>query len=185
MGFKIITPAAPAFTVAQIRGHLRTSATGPDDVLILSYLAAAQESAMHYTGKSIGEQTVELGLDGFPRGAIALPHGPVVSIDSIKYLDTNGVEQTVLPAAYSIDDYNSMQHWVAPAYGTLWPDSQQSLNCVKVRYKAGSLPEAVKSALLLTVGHLYENREDSATVELHTIPNGARALLDTVRIWSM
>jgi hypothetical protein len=54
---------------------------------------------------------------------------------------------------------------------------------VKVRYVAGDLPAAVKSALLLTVGHLFENREASAPIALQELPLGVKSLLDTVKVW--
>lgn len=175
MGVKVITAASNILTLAQLRLHLRlVGDPHPEDSLLLSYLASAVQFAEHYTGRSIGEQTLELALDAFPAGPIELKQGPALSITSIKYLDAAGVEQTLSPSNYTLDDY-SLQSWALCA--TEWPASGDFANAVKVRYQAGNLPPAVQSALLLTVANLYENREQAS------LSNGACALLDTVRTY--
>lgn len=186
MGLKVITPPAAAITITDLRLHLRNEGLSADDSLILGYLAAAQEFAQHYTGISIGTQTLELALDAFPVGAIALPQGPATAVTTITHIDTAGALQTTSSALYALDDY-SAQPSVKLTYGSAWPATRATPNAVKVRYVAGAatIPKAVISALLLMVGHLYENREEVAPADLKEIPVGAKALLDTVRVWSM
>jgi uncharacterized phiE125 gp8 family phage protein len=175
MGLKVITPASDVLTLAQLRLHLRLiSDPHPEDALLLANLAAAVQYCEHYTGRSIGEQTLELALDAFPSGPIELKQGPAISIESIKYLDSAGIEQTLSASAYTLDDYG-LQHW-AIAAGE-WPDTGGYANAVKVRYVAGNLPPAVQSALLLTVSDLYENRDQAE------LSRGACALLDTVKVY--
>ena len=87
---------------------------------------------------------------------------------------------------YMLADF-AVPAWTAPAVGTGWPDTLAAVNAVKVRYNAGvdAVDPAVKSALLLLVAHLVNNAEAvtrGATVEL---PFGVKALLDTVRDWTM
>ena len=50
---------------------------------------------------------------------------------------------------------------------------------------AATLNDAVRSALLLMVGHLYANREAVGPGNLTQVPLGVNALLDTVRSWSV
>lgn len=176
MGVKVITAATNILTLAQMRLHLRlVGDPHPEDALLLSNLAAAVQWAEHYTGRSIGVQTLELALDAFPSGPVELKQGPALAITSIKYLNTAGLEQTLAPSAYTLDDYG-LQNWAVGA--STWPTTGEFANAVKVRYEAGNVPAAVQAALLLTVGELYEDREK---VELS---RGACALLDTVKVYA-
>lgn len=182
MGVKVITAATQQILTADLRAHCRIDGTD-EDALLVGFLAAAVAHAEHYTGRSIGSQTLELALDEFPAGPIELPQGPVTSITSIKYIDESEVEQTLSSTLYTLDDY-SIKCWAIPAVDTEWPDTLACANAVKVRYVAGTLPAAVKSALLLTVGHLYENRESTSPTEVFELPLGVKSLLDTVKDWS-
>jgi uncharacterized phiE125 gp8 family phage protein len=191
MGYKVITPVAgDVIPLADLRLHLRLdmfggATTHPDDALIQSNLLAAREYAEHYTQRSIGQQTLELALDSFPDAGIELELG-AATITSIKYVDTALVEQTIASNLYTLDDY-SFKHWAIPVDS--WPTTGAVANAVKVRYTTpAALPAAVTQALLLLTGHLYENREAVNTdrgVNPGEVPLGVKALLDTVRHWSM
>lgn len=189
MGIKVITAPAALLTLAELRLHLKLDTTGgvhADDTLITAQLTAAHEFCEHYAQCSFGTQTLELALDEFPEGPIELARGPVTSVTSVKYINTAQAEITLAGTAYTLDDY-SLPQWVIQTYDTEWPDTLASANAVKVRYVAGAttLPSAVRAALLLVVGHLYANRESVAPGNLVEVPQGAKALLDTVRNWSV
>lgn len=190
MSHKVITPvASPVIDLATLRAHLRLDLLGelthPDDALITAYLSAAREYAEHYTQRSVGAQTLELALDTFPDAGIELPLG-AASITSIKYTDSALDVQTISSADYTLDDY-SHTHWAIPV--STWPTPAEVANAVKVRYVTpAALPSAVHSALLLFVGHLYENRSalnQERGINLDEVPLGVKALLDTVRIWGV
>lgn len=182
MGVKVITPPnlATLITTADLRAHCNSVAA--DDALLEGFRSAAHGYAEHYAGRAFGSQTLELALDEFPEGSIELPRGPVTSITSVKYIDEDGVEQTLDTSLYTLDDYG-IQCWVVPAVDTEWPAIMEVANAVKVRYVAGDLPGAVRSAMLLTVGHLYANRESTAPMALQELPLGVKSLLDTVKVW--
>lgn len=182
MGVKVITQPdlATLIPTADLRAHCNS--VSADDALLEGFRSAAHGYAEHYAGRSFGSQTLELALDEFPAGAIELPRGPVTAITSVKYIDEAGVEQTISNTLYTLDDYN-LDAWVVPAFDTEWPTPMAVANAVKVRYVAGSLPGAVRSAMLLTVGHLYSNREASAPTALQELPLGVKSLLDTVKVW--
>lgn len=193
MGYKVITAVSgDVIPLADMRQHLKLDIIGgsthPDDAMIQALLAAAREYAEHYTQCSIGAQTLELALDSFPSDAspgIELPLG-AATIESIKYINVNLVEQTFASIAYTLDDY-SAKHWAIPAYA--WPTPAEVANAVKVRYVTpAAIPAAGRAALLLLVSHLYQNRE-AVNVERGVVPAevpfGVKALLDTFRKWSM
>lgn len=184
---KIITPVtSPVIPLAEIRQHLRLDLLGdsthPDDSLIEGYLLAAREYAEHYTQRSIGAQTLELALDKFPDAGIELPLG-AASITSIKYTDTSLVLQTIESTDYVLDDC-SFTHWAIPV--SVWPTPAEVANAVKVRYVTpATFSPAVKTALLLTVAHLYENREAVGTDRMAEVPLSVDALLNTARTWQL
>ena len=185
MPVKVITPPAQAISTAELRLQSRadTDSTS-EDVLFVGWIAAAVNLAQHQTGRSIGVQTLELALDSFPVCWIDLLNGPVSSITSIKYIDVAGVEQTLSPATYTLNDYGLI-HAAVLKPGNSWPAVDGSVNGVKVRYIAGNLDPAVKVALFLIVANWYAHREASTPVNLNEIPMGAQALLDTVKIWAV
>lgn len=184
MAYKIITPAEAAIDMATLKAHLRVDHAFEDSI-IGAYLSAAMAYAQHYTGVAIGEQEIELALDGFPSGAISLPLAPASSLVSVIYVDESAIEQTLLSSAYALDNYG-LSHWVMAAAGTEWPATYEAANVVRVRYIAGAgLDSAVKAALMLLVGHLYETRQDATEKKLSSVPIGVNALLDTVRAWAV
>jgi uncharacterized phiE125 gp8 family phage protein len=185
MGLKVITPPTEPVTLADARLQCRVTDTA-EDSLITSYITAARQYCEHYTQRAIGSQTLELALDEFPDGAIELPMSPATSITSLKYINEAGVETTLSGSAYTLDDYSHLS-WAIRAYGTEWPTTQAVANAVKVRYVAGAalVPGPVRSAMLLTIAHLFENRASVADRQGYELPLGVKALLDTNRIWSL
>jgi uncharacterized phiE125 gp8 family phage protein len=184
MSYKIITPATEVITTAELKAHLRVDSSA-EHSLIDGFLLAAMDYAQHYAGIAIGVQTVELALDEFPDGPVFLELTPASSIVSVTYYDTAGALQTLSSGLYTTDTYGQ-DHWLVPAAGTSWPDTYDAVNVVKVRYVAGdaTLNRSVKAALMLFVGHLYENRQEATEKALHSLPIGVNALLDTVKVWA-
>lgn len=195
MSVKTITPpAAEPVSVQEAKLHLRLIADvadttpHPEDGLIASLIVAARQGAEHITGRALMPQTLELALDRFCDG-IKLPRPPFASIESIKYIDPEGVTQTIATGAWRVDDY-SEPALVLPPYGEAWPTTRAQENAVLIRYVAGyanaaEVPAQIKSWMLLRIGMLYENRESvTAGVTLAELPQIDR-LLDAERIWSL
>ena len=179
---KVITPPAlPVIPLADVKLHLRVD-HATDDALITAKIEAARAYVEHYTQLVFGEQTLELALDGFTETDIPLPYG-ALAVTSIKYDSPEGVETTLAAINYTLDTYTAPAT-VSPAVGLAWPTARNSKNSVRIRYSAGSVPSgAVLAAMLLTIGHLYENREGSTQYKLESIPFGINALLDTVKVY--
>lgn len=197
MTLKIITPVAvEPISLAEARRHLNLPGafdspqlTHHKDSEIEVWISSAREQAESYTGRALAVQTLELALDEFPADELRIPRPPLVSITSVKYIDGDGVEQTVSPSAYTLDDY-SQPSWILPAIDTSWSTTRAVVNAVKVRYVAGysnpsdspqthPLPKSIRSAMLLAIGYLYENAEDAKIEEL---PLASRMLLNPWRL---
>ena len=180
----IAAPTVEPITLDELRLHLRLDPVAgphPDDTLIASQLSAAREWAEQYIGCAIAPRTVEFALDDFPPGPIEMQGGAVQSIESLVYLDEDGIEQTLPSNLYALDDY-STPNWLLPAYGSAWPATYDAANAVRVRYVlAGAFNAAIRAALLLMVGTLYETREGESEKRSTPIALGVQALLQPYR----
>lgn len=213
----ISPPMVEPITLADSRLHLRIdpyeSTAGnldhPDDPLISGCISDARDYCEQYLGRALAPQTLELAVGRFPgsniwnnvadcvkapcvngsaaEDAIMLPMAPVIAIQSVTYLDADGLEQTFAVGSYSLDNF-SEPGWLHPAFSVEWPTTQAMPNAVKVRYLAGystpgdspdsnPLPRSIRRAMLLLIGHFYERREHASTEELREIPLGVEALL--------
>lgn len=188
MGFKIVSPPVqPLIPAETVRLHLKIDSDHPDDALWPLWLASACRYAQEYTGRPVGNQTVELALDEFPCGAIKLPLSPVVSIASVGYIDANGDSLTLPETAYALDQYTD-PNWLAPAFGTGWPETLAVMNAVTVTYVVGyggTLPADLQIALLLMLGHYDRNRTAVAAAKLEALPLGVQAHLDNIRQYDL
>ena len=172
--------------LASAKLHLRVDHADEDE-LITALIAAAVDMASQHTGRSIAKSTWLLCLDAFPFAAMRLLWPPVLSVESVKYLDADGAEQTLPTASYIVDAHKEPARLVA-ASGQVWPASLPTPNAVTVRYAAGygaECPEPVRQWILLQVGHWYKNRESINVGNIVTPMPYVDGLLDRYRIWSV
>lgn len=116
-----------------------------------------------------------------------LPQGPVRSIVSVTLIDTGGVESVIAADQYRVTGYGAVD-MLLPAYGVTWPPA--SAGTMRVRYTAGypstdsppqEVPEPIRQAMHLFIGHYFNNREAVALNVLSELPLGARYLLAPYR----
>lgn len=186
----ITAPATEPITLQEAKIHLRVDDSEEDTSISMAIQTARQE-AEHMTGRALITQTWERVLDAFPAGAIELGNPPIISITSVKYLDPNGVEQTLAGSAYTIDAVK-MPGWLHPAAGTTWPNTQTDVpNAVRVRFLCGygaasAVPANVRRWMLLRIGTMHEHRQEAVVgVSVTPLPRDyTDRLLDPVRVWA-
>jgi uncharacterized phiE125 gp8 family phage protein len=186
MALRLITaPATEPLSVAEAKKHLNVTHSD-DDEYISSLITAAR---MHIDGKdgilgrALVTQTWELVLDTFPDD-ILIPLPPLQSVAFVTYVDGDGVEQTLATDQYTVDNVSEPGWIVAGPNG--WPSTGDYINAVTVRFTAGYevVPEPIKRALRLMIGHFYENREDVVTgVSVTKLPNASEMLLGPYRVY--
>lgn len=118
---------------------------------------------------------------------IELPKPPLQSVSSFKYKDSTGTETTLTEGTDYIVDTDSEVGRVVLAYGETWPTyTAYPSNPITIRYTSGytSIPEPIKSAMKLIIGHLWENRELSSEKALKEIPFSLDALLSNYKIYN-
>ncbi len=171
----VTPPAATPVSLVEAKAHLRVD-HADEDTLITSLIAAATAHLDGWTGilgRCLVSQTWRMAFDAFPGEKIRIPLGPVISVDSVAYTDTSGDSQTVASSGYEVDLYPLEA--IIKAGDAGWPDTDDVVNAVRIQWTAGyadaaAVPDAIKSAMLMLIGHWYEHREavvvGTTTVEL-------------------
>lgn len=82
--------------------------------------------------------------------------------DAVKYIDQNGVQQTLAQSVYVVDNVHVPAR-LQLAYGQSWPLTRDQWDAVRVQYQVGwadadSVPLPLKQAMLLLISQLYEHR---------------------------
>ena len=155
-------------TLEEARDQLRLDITDHDATLarLIAAATAYLDGRDGVLGRALLTQTWRLSLSAFPAldEAISIPLPPLQEVDSIIYVDTGGVEQTLPAAAYQIVT-SSVPGAVAPSFGNNWPTARSQPDAVKVTFTAGygadpaSAPETVRHAILMMVAEWFRNRE--------------------------
>lgn len=170
--YKIITPVAiEPITLAEVRQHLRLPEDVTEDDLLLGLVKTARVYCENYTRRALAEQTLETYQNRFS-GAdpIVLPCPPLLSVVEIGFTDSTG-QETILSSSDYVVDADCEPGRVLPAYGTTWPVfTPYPATSVRIRFVAGNaaIPEPIHQALLLLIGHWYENREATGTAKDQT-----------------
>jgi len=186
MNYVVTTaPATEPLTLAEVKAHLRVD--GADsDTLLTALIIAARENAEKYLRRALITQTIQARYDSFSYD-MYIPRPRLVSVSYVKYLDADGVEQTLDPSKYKVDSYSEPAR-ILPAYGLVWPVTRHEMNAVTVEFIAGygaaaDVPQAIKQAMLLHVGHMFENREQTTPVQIYDVPMSYDALMAPYRVW--
>lgn len=139
------------------------------------------------------------------RGWIELLRPPLLGVTSLQYIDADGVLQTMDPSLYQVDVYSEPGRVALGTTQSFWPWTQWGfpqpvLNAVRITYTAGygvasvdgagvttlpaKFPIRATQAMLLSIAHLYENREEvltGARAAAIEIPQAAMSLMWSLR----
>lgn len=179
-------PAADALDVeTDLRTHCRCDGAG-NDAELRRLLASAVDWLEPITARTLIATVYAVALDSFPgerldrrcspawdgpdRYAIFLPRGPVAAggVASIKYDDTNGVEQTLAGSAYRVDTSSAICR-ITPAHSYAWPATRNQTGAVRVAFTAGhgasyaAVPASAQQVLRLVVGQMFRFHEPIVT----------------------
>jgi len=176
-------------TLATMKATLRLDNSDQDALLTASIWAASQ-SVEAYTGQTLTTTTFEAFWDDMP-AVFQLPtNSPVQSIESIKYYDQDGTEQTLASDQYRADIYRQPAR-IEPAYGVSWPAVRNMANSVTVQYKAGhgdastDVPAVLAAAVESQAVDIYEHPESLIVGTISGLNATAERLLASYKIaWS-
>lgn len=162
-----VAPLVEPVTLAEAKLHLR----GPDsldDELVSALIVAAREFVEFYTARSFVQRTSRADLFWFA-DVFILPGRPIASVTNIKYYNTASpnVLTTLDSGVYSL-----VNDIIRRNEGETFESTANRADAVQITFVSGyapnsaspidhaaNVPQAVKQAMLLIIGDLYENRE--------------------------
>lgn len=154
-----------------------------EDSLITSLIAAARDWCESFQNRAYVTQSWYLILESFPSDDyVEIPKPPLQSVASIKYYGTDNTEYTMTATDYFVDS-DSERGRIVLAYNKSWPTTTlRPANGVIIEFTAGygaasAVPEKIKAATKLILGHLYEHREEVVEKVLTKVPTAAESLL--------
>lgn len=168
MGLTLVTrPTLEPVTLIEAKAHCRVD-TSDDDGLMAAYVLAARAWVESQVGPLM-TQTWDVTYPwGWPwdrqRYRIKLPLRPVQSVVSVTYVDEQGVSQTLSPSLYTAI-LNVPTPCIEKAFNVTWPTVRDVPEAVTVRLvtgygdNPGDVPQPLRLAILMLVGHFYEHRE--------------------------
>ena len=175
--------AINVISLATAKNHLRVEHSS-DDALITSLITASQDVVQQYTGDFMQRTGVNFYSDAF-LDFMDLHGGTDLTVSGVTYVNTNGAISTVSSGDYQLDGkgYPARLRMM-----TIPTDVKDQLNVVTVQtisgYDTDDRPQALVSAMLLIIGHLYENRQDVGRFKHHEIPMASKYLMEPYRLKS-
>lgn len=188
---RVTSPAVEPVTLAEAKAHLRVDDTN-SDTEITAMIRAAREWVETYLDRSLVHTQWRATYDTFP-WEFELPRPPMASSGTttavaVTYTLETGSTATLDATTYRVDR-DDTPGVIRTVYSGTWPGHLADANAVTVTWWGGygadgtSVPQAVRSAMLMLIAHFYETR--GATVSTGAVPQdvpfGVKALLDSVR----
>jgi uncharacterized phiE125 gp8 family phage protein len=205
--------------VETAKNFLRVT-TDADDTLIGVLITAAREVVETFTGRSLANKQYRQSLDSFPyfvdsalsqqayppsyyslpsysttmwnySQMIKLFAPPLLSVDAVKYIATNGTLTTIDPANYIVDSASEPARIFPGPAGGNWPSCLYVPNAVQINFTSGydtdpsvgpGVPKGIVIAILMLVAGYYENREAQAPGSFSELPNHIQQILWSHRV---
>lgn len=185
----VTAPAAEPVSLAEAQAHCNVDHSA-DDTYLNALITVARETVENWTNRALVSQTWKAYYPKF--GVLILPKPKAISVTHVKWYDTTDTAQTIAASIWDAD-LVSEPAYITLAYQQQWPVIVARTTLpIEVQFVCGyadaaSVPNSIKQAMLLLIGHWYRNRENviitdrgmasSAIIEL-----GAYRLLDNYTV---
>lgn len=145
----------------EARQYLKVDTTD-DDALICSLITVAEDAVEKLTGRKLLTTDFTYTLD-IPPDPILIPYSPLQEITKIETVALDGTITVADPANYVVDVSQDQMGriWLKP--GCSWP-AHRGFASFMITGKAGygadasAVPAPLKTAILIALAILYENR---------------------------
>jgi len=182
---RTVAPTETPVTLAEVKAHLRVDHSDEDE-LISGLIDAATAHIDGYSGilgRALVTQSWKIEVDDWDD--LDLPLSPVASITSVKYYDGSNAQQTLAATVYQLVN-RAGGSCAELKYGQTWPVTYTRADAIEVIFVAGygaasAVPQAIKLAMLLLIGHWYANREAVSTDAGSPLPLAVESLLAPYR----
>ncbi|MFH5927148.1 head-tail connector protein [Roseomonas xinghualingensis] len=193
MELRLVTPPTEGpIALDEAKAHLRVDGDA-EDFTIDTLLAAAVQHVETVTHRALMPQEWSV-IHSVPWAAhrcrsapLGLPNPPLRAVTRVESLDAAGLA-TEMP----VDTFRVLMPSgptagaasIVPLSGWAWPDTG-----IRITYQAGyagadAVPRALKAAILLVLGDLFENREGGSQGRAYVVnPTVERLLRPFVVLW--
>ena len=188
-------------TRAELKDHLNIEdSVTAYDTLLDEVILAAIKFMEGYTGRTLTQIGIdspavyatqnlhasEVKTDKHGSQYLELEAVPILSIQSIQYIDVDGAAQTWSSSLYELDT-ERMYGRVYPVYGEDMPSVRSQRAAFVVTYDAGyteaaGLPKDLWHAGKMLAASFFYNRENDATLTIKSVPLGAERLMAPYKI---
>ncbi len=164
-----------------------------EDTWFEDKISAARELCETFVKRAFIGTVLRLKTRQFPQ-EFYLPRPRLIRVQSLKYYDSAGVQQTISSSNYIVDT-DSEPGIIVPISTYSWPSAQDRPGGVEVVYDAGygsldgndvvstadDVPSGIKDAILMTVAQWYVHRGDDVdslkAIPTTELPRGAKSQL--------
>ena len=190
-------PDLPVVPLAEAKAHLRVD-HDDDDVLIAGLVRAATEHLDGWAGvlgRCLVEQTWRQDFDAFAP-CLSLPLGPVISITSVtvggeaidggsySLMTDAGGQARVVFEGVSASGATSIVYMAGyetiPEVPAVPGDGEGNPGAPAIPAHS-TVPEPIKVAIMLLVGHWYQSREAATSASIDKLPFAVNALIAPFR----
>lgn len=180
---QVTAPASEPITLNEAKLYLRVD-NNVEDTFITALIKAARSKVENDTWRKMITQTLLLSMDkNEVKRFVGITGSPIQSISHIKYFDINVVQQILSTGSYQSNLLNEP----AIIEITDMPEMPDRMNALQIQFVCGygvvaSVPEDLKLAMLLLIGHYYEHREAVTVGNMKDLPMAYDALIAPYRL---
>ncbi len=179
-------PVTDPITLTEAKAFARID-TSADDPLVTDLITAARVYAEAILNRTFVDTTYTWFLDCFPPdgGPLLFPQPALSKVNTIKYVDTSGTQQTWSSDLYD-EDIKSLVGRVLPSFGQSYPAARLEMNAIETEFIGGDGNQAqqaedTKLLMKILVAESYEKRLHSTDRRVH-LNQAAESLLWEMRV---
>lgn len=184
---RTVAPAASPVTLAEAKAHCRVLHDDED-----AYIQALIDAAIDLVdgegmlGRAMLTQTWAQWVPQSP-GRVRLSMGPFRSLTGVHYYNAEAVLTEATLSDFDVHKQGDVVT-VGPKDGFSWPGTQVRPDAIRITYTAGfgdaagDVPQGIRNALLMLVGHWYANREAVTDATMRDLPMAVEALIGRHRV---
>ena len=183
--YRLVTaPATEPLTLSEVKIELKVDDSNEDDFITSLIVASRMWVEGHFWVPLIS-QTWAMQFDKSELNTLIwnVNKAPLISFSSVTYYDSNNELQTLAATQYETDIYGSPARFRIKSV----PNVYDRMNALQLNFVCGyanaaAVPQPIKQALYMIIGHLYENRQDVITgTQVNEIPMASEYLLQPYR----
>lgn len=194
----VVAPQVEPVTGFDLQIHATIEETEQDQLnYVEALIKRARARFEQNTSRLLVAQEWEVSLSGFV-SEIPLPLAPVTAVLAVDYYNQSGQNITLDSADYRLV-YGGLHARLCPAFGKHWPVAIFAPDAVRIRLRCGHAAvvdglidessildpgkyEMAKQAIMILAADWYNNREDTAPVQLYRAPNAYQSLCSELSV---